>query len=66
LDKNHASLNDNWNYLNLLATIINAYYEIGNYEKAKQYCIKTLAIESNFDWVKNVLYPKTLKKTENE
>lgn len=62
LEKNPALLKDNWNYLNLLATIINAYYEIGNYGKAKHYCIKTLEIEPNFDWVKNVLYPKTLKK----
>lgn len=61
LEKNPALLKDNWNYLNLLATIINAYYEIGNYEKAKQYCIKTLAIEPNFDWVKNVLYTKIKK-----
>ncbi|GAB1415712.1 hypothetical protein MASR2M117_11180 [Paludibacter sp.] len=62
LEKNPPSLKSNWNYLNLLATIINAYYEIGKYEKAKQYCIKALAIEPNFDWVKNVLYPKIKKK----
>ena len=66
MEKNQALLKNNWNFLNLLATIINAYYEIGNYGKAKQYCIKTLEIEPNFDWVKNVLYPKTLKKLENE
>ncbi len=63
MEKNPASLKNNWNYLNLLATIINAYYEIGEYEKAKMYCIKTLEIESQFDWIKNDLYPKTLKKT---
>lgn len=52
----------NWNYLNVLATIINAYIELNQYEEAKRYCKKTLAIEPGFDWVKNNLYPKVLKK----
>ena len=54
---------NNWNYLNLLATIINAHIELNQYEEAKKYCIKTLAIEPGFDWVKNNLYPKLLKKS---
>lgn len=54
---------NNWNYLNLLATIINAHIELNQYEEAKKYCKKTLAIEPGFDWVKNNLYPKLLKKS---
>ena len=50
-----------WNYLSLLATVINAYIEIEDYAKAKEYCLKTLKTEPDFDWVKNELYPKTLK-----
>lgn len=52
----------NWNYLNLLATIINAYIELEQFEKAKYYCEKTLSIEPHFDWVKNKLYPQVLKQ----
>ena len=52
----------NWNYLNLLATIINAYIELGQFEKAKYYCEKALNTEPNFDWVKNKLYPLVLKQ----
>lgn len=55
------STKQNWNYLNLLATIINAYLELEQYDMAKKYCLKTLAIEPEFDWVKNKLYPEILK-----
>ena len=59
MEKDPEILKSNWNYLNLLATIINAYHEQG------QYCIKTLSIEPEFDWVKNHLYPKILKRIKN-
>ncbi len=62
IEKNPTLLKNNWNYLNLLATIINAYYETGKYDLAKKFCIKTLAIEPQFYWVKDQLYPQTLKK----
>lgn len=65
MEKNPSAIKNNWNYLNLLATIINAYYEQEQYEMAKKYCIIALAIEPEFDWVKNQLYPKTLKKLNN-
>ncbi|NCC98085.1 MAG: hypothetical protein EOL95_00055 [Bacteroidia bacterium] len=57
---------NNWNYLNLLVTIINAHVELNQYEEAKKYCIKTLTNEPGFDWVKDNLYPEILKKIENE
>lgn len=52
----------NWNYLNLLATIINAFLELEQYKMAKYYCVKTLSVEPNFDWVINKLYPQVLKQ----
>lgn len=52
----------NWNYMNLLATIINAYMKVEDYETAKKYAQRTLIIEPEFDWVKNRLYPELLKK----
>lgn len=57
---------ENWNYLNLLATVINAYFDLEQYEQAKHYCSKTLSLEPRFRWVKNNLYPKVLKGLQNE
>lgn len=59
-------MHQNWNYLNLLAKIINAYAKEKKYGEAKKYCIKTLAIEPEFEWVKNDIYPKILKKCNYE
>jgi tetratricopeptide (TPR) repeat protein len=53
---------NNWNYLNLLATLINAYVELGDLDKAANYCNKTRKIEPNFDWVNNTLCPNIQKK----
>ncbi len=50
-----------WNYLNLLGSIIKAHIETRNYVDAEKYCIKSLEIEPGFGWVKNDLYPSTLK-----
>ena len=51
-----------WNFLNLLGSIINLYIETQNFFAANELCIKSLDIEPNFSWVKNDLYPKTLKQ----
>ncbi len=61
MERKHQTVG-NWNYLNLLAVISNAYIELENYEKAKEYCRKALDIEPNFKWVKNKIYPKVLEK----
>lgn len=66
MEKDVSKLVSNWNYLNLLITIISAYYELEQYKMAEQYCIKTLKIEPGFTWVKNELYPKVLKKLNDE
>jgi tetratricopeptide (TPR) repeat protein len=63
IERNPEHLQNNWNYLNLLVTIIHAYYDQKQYELAEKYCLKALAFEPEFDWVKNQLYPKILKKT---
>lgn len=57
MEKDAIWLRNNWNYLNLLVNIINTYTELEEYDKAKEYCIKALQIEPEFDWVKNNLYP---------
>lgn len=58
MEENKPSMEKNWNYLNLLGTIITAYKEVGNYSLAKYYCHKALEIAPDFDWVKNKLYPE--------
>jgi tetratricopeptide (TPR) repeat protein len=65
-EKDAGKLKQNWIYLSLLATLGNAYRDIGNYQKAKQLYDKLLKIEPEFQWVKNELYPKLLKKMNNE
>lgn len=62
MEKSKVYKLQNWNYLNLLSTLINAYMDLGEYQNAKKYCIKTLAVEPDFKWVKNNLYPTVLKK----
>jgi tetratricopeptide (TPR) repeat protein len=66
MEKKPDCIKYNWNYLNLLSAIINNYYELKQFDLAKKYCIKTLAFEPEFDWVKNQLYPKILKQKNNE
>lgn len=51
-----------WNYLNLLAIIVNGYNDIGQPQIAKKYCLKALAVEPEFEWIKKHLYPQTLQK----
>lgn len=57
-----AEIQFNWNYLNLLAVIGNAYYETKDYQKALYYYEKALKIEPGFLWVKNGNYLKIKKK----
>lgn len=62
MEGRHELRTRNWNYLNLLAVLIIAHMEIEQNETARRYCVKALAVEPNFHWVKNNLYPKVLKK----
>ena len=65
MEKDEKLLDRNWNYLCLIATIINAYLEIKDYHKANMYCQLALEKEPDFLWVKNELYPEIQKYLEN-
>lgn len=56
----------NWNYLNLLATIVSAYIETKQLKEAERFSIKALSIEPAFKWVSEDLYPKVLNGLQNE
>lgn len=62
MEADPESLKENWNYINLLATIGLAYEDTGDMLKAKYYYQKVLDFEPEFSWVKNELYPNLLKK----
>lgn len=47
----------NWNYLSLLTSIAELYYETGDRAKAIAYLKKTLKAEPGYQWVKNELLP---------
>lgn len=64
LEKSGERLEENWNYLGLLAMIGQACMETGRYEEAKAVFSKALKIEPSFLWVKDELYPRLLKKLE--
>ncbi len=66
MEKNKDLKINNWNYLNLLTAIINAYMGQNQYVDAKKYCEKTLKAEPEFVWVRNKLYPDVLKRISNE
>lgn len=50
--------NNNWNYLSLLGTIIQAYIETENEERAKYYYDLAFQVEPNFHWLINDLSKK--------
>ncbi|MGK9476315.1 tetratricopeptide repeat protein [Melioribacter sp. OK-6-Me] len=60
MKKNKHQIRYNWNYLNLLVSIINTYIKLEEYDKAEEFCLIALEIEPEFDWVKKNLYPKLL------
>jgi hypothetical protein len=66
MEKDKVYKVQNWNYINLLATIIHAYVDLNQYDAARRYCVKSLVDEPTFLWVKNNLYPKVLEKLKNE
>lgn len=62
MEENPASLAGDWNYLNLLTLIARTYTYVDDYEKSLQYLEKALRIEPDFKWVRDELYPETIKK----
>ena len=57
------TIND-WNYLNLLVSIIEAYIGIEDYNTAEELCKKALKVEPNFEWVAHNLYPQVKEKQQ--
>lgn len=53
-----------WDYLNLLAIIGRAYYDLEKYKEARLYYEKILKIEPDFLWVRDELYPDIKNKTK--
>ncbi len=62
MEHNLQSLENDWNYLNLLTMIVKSYTALKEYNSAKIYCEKILKTEPDFLWVKKELYPEILHK----
>jgi tetratricopeptide (TPR) repeat protein len=55
----------NWNYLNLLTILAQAFSETGNLASSKDYYDKILKIEPDYNWVKDQLYKDLMKNMKN-
>jgi hypothetical protein len=66
MEQNPNGLINDWNYLGLLTTIAKAYAETGSLFMAKNTCEKILAIEPDYQWVRDELYPQILKEFKNK
>lgn len=66
IERNKWETKNNWNYLSLLASIAQCYYSINDFRSSMNYIEKILKIEPEFQLAKNVLYPMTLKKLQNQ
>lgn len=62
MEANPEQLKWNWNYLSLLTSIAELYYDTGNTEKAISYLKKTLKAEPGYQWVKEEILPLYEKK----
>jgi tetratricopeptide (TPR) repeat protein len=65
MEKNASGISENWNYLNLLTSIAQSYYYLGDYMTSKYYLDKMLKIEPGFKYVNNELYPQVINKMKN-
>jgi len=52
MEKNSSTIENNWNYINLLIVIAQAHTKIKDYKTAKEYYEKILKIEPHFQWAK--------------
>ncbi len=66
MEQNESNLNLNWNYLNLLASLILNYEALEQYTMAQKFCLKALQIEPEFEWVQEQLYPNIIKQLQHE
>jgi tetratricopeptide (TPR) repeat protein len=65
MEKNEKDMVENWNYLNLLTLIAQAYCDLNDFQASRMYFEIILKREPGFGWVKNELYPQLLKKMGN-
>jgi len=63
--KNTEFLENNWNYINLLTVLAQAFSETGDAVSAKAYYDKILKKEPGFVWVKDQLYKDFMKNVKN-
>ncbi len=52
----------NWNYLNLMVTLITVYFDLNQPQKARELCKKTLTIEPQFQWLRKEICAEILTK----
>lgn len=64
--KLYTDSNKDWNHLSLYTTIIMAYMELKEYDKAEKYCLEVLELEPEFKWIRDDLYPEIKKKKSYE
>jgi tetratricopeptide (TPR) repeat protein len=62
LERNQPETQGNWNYLNVMTLIGQAYTALGDYNSAKSAYEKILRFEPGFTYVRDELYPQLLKK----
>ena len=65
IEKDSASLSEDWNYLSLLIVIGQTYTYLKDYVSAQKVYVGILELEPGFLYVKDDLYPKLLKKMES-
>lgn len=65
MEKDAAGVSENWNYMNLLISISQSYYYLGDYVTSKYYLEKILKIEPGLKYVVNELYPQVINKLKN-
>lgn len=58
-------INEDWNYLSLLIVLAQSYSYLNDFQSSISYIEKILAIEPDFGYVKNELYPQIINKIKN-
>jgi tetratricopeptide (TPR) repeat protein len=65
MEKGKNGTAGDWNYLSLLASVVQTYYQTGDYESAMSVIRKILSIEPEYDWVKNEMYQQVEDKLKS-
>lgn len=64
MEKDKAKIENDWNYLSLLALIGQSYFAMDDYKNSLTYYKKALKVEPNFLYVKLELLPELIKKQQ--